>query len=149
MVEIGDRIDTERVVICYCGARAHLYSNSFIYGREFGGGKVWVCEDYPACDGRIGAHPDNRPLGIMCDEETRLLRRKIHSIIDPIWIDKKGAERKKKRGSVYGWLQRITGLTGDDCHVGHFDKQMCMIVLKLIKENPYKKRFKTLKKEPA
>lgn len=126
-----------RVVKCFCGSDAHLQSNSVIYGREYGNGKAYICDRWPECDGAVGTHPDGKPLGELTNGETRKLRRKLHSIVDPLWQNQNRTKRKA-RGSVYGWLQRITGLSPKECHIAMFDAETCVKVLGLIARNPYK-----------
>lgn len=126
--------------ICHCGSATSLKSNALIYnGRTYGNGKVWLCDRFPACRGSVGTHPDGKPLGTIPDEETKKLRMKVHALIDPLWQDRKDRSRKRNRGSVYGWLRRITGKSHDDCHVGMFTKEDCLRTIELIKQNPYLK----------
>lgn len=129
----------EYPITCFCGSRGVLASNSILYGREYGIGKAYFCERFPDCDGMVGVHPNGKPLGTMIDGGTRKWRKKVHATIDPLWQSQERA-KKKARGSVYGWLQRITGMSAKDCHVGHFDAETCQRVLKLIEENPYEQR---------
>lgn len=118
--------------VCFCGSTTSLRSNSLIYnGREYGNGKVWLCDRFPTCRGSVGTHPDGRPLGTIPDEETKKLRIKVHGLIDPIWKSKQA-----KRGSVYGWLKRITGGT-KEIHVGETTKEDCLKLIELIKANPF------------
>jgi len=119
-------------VRCYCGSTASLRSNALLYaGREYGNGKAWICDHFPKCRGSVGTHPDGRPLGIIPDEETKKLRIKLHDMIDPLW--KSG---KVKRGSVYGWLKRITGGT-KEIHMGETTREDCLRLMELIQANPY------------
>lgn len=127
----------EHPCTCFCGSPASLQSNSVIYGREYGNGKAYICDRWPVCDGMVGTHPDGKPLGTPIDGKTRQLRRKIHSIIDPLWQNQE-RPRRKARGSVYGWLCKITGMTPKECHVGKWDADTCIKVLGLIAKNPYK-----------
>lgn len=126
-----------QTVICFCGSTAHIQSNSMIYGREYGNGKAYICDRWPECDGAIGTDPQGKPLGTMCDGKTRKLRRKLHAIVDPLWRNQDRPKRKA-RGSVYGWIQRITGMSPKECHIAMFDAEMCVKVLGLIARNPYK-----------
>ena len=127
-------------VTCFCGRGAVLAQNSVIYGRPYGNGWAYICTGYPECDGMVGTHPDGRPLGKLIDGETRKLRRAVHAKIDPLWQNYPHQQRKKRRGSVYGWLRRISGLSAKECHVGEFDAEQCRLILKLIEANPYEVR---------
>lgn len=129
----------EYPITCFCGGKGILRSNAVIYGREYGIGKAYICENYPACDGMVGVHPNGKPLGTMINGETRKLRRAVHAAIDPLWRNQDRA-KKKARGSVYGWLQKIMGMTPKECHVGNFDADTCRRALKAIEEHPYEVR---------
>ena len=125
-------------VKCFCGSSTSLRSNSLIYnGKEYGNGKVWLCDRFPACRGSVGTHPDGRPLGMIPDEETKKLRIKVHAMIDPIWKSGRG-----KRGSVYGWLKRIMD-SPKEIHVGETTKEDCLKLMEAIKNNPYETKSPT------
>lgn len=116
--------------VCYCGSSTSLRSNALIYnGREYGNGKIWLCDQFPKCRGSVGTHPDGRPLGTIPDEETKKLRIKVHALIDPLWKD-----NKKKRGSVYGWLKRIMGR---EIHLGESSREDCLAIMEAIEREPY------------
>ena len=123
---------------CFCGSSTSLRSNALIYnGKEYGNGKIWLCDRFPVCRGSVGTHPDGKPLGIVPDEETKKLRIKLHAIIDPLWeCVENGRSRKRNRGSVYGWLNRIMGR---QIHMGETTKQDCLDIVEAIKLNPYRK----------
>lgn len=125
---------------CYCGAMAHLKSSLEYYnGRLYGNGMRYICDTYPKCRGSVGTHPDMRPLGTIVDHETVKLRMQLHGLVDPLWRNaNNGRSKSKNRGSVYGWLCKITGLPGKDCHIGMFDKEQCLKTLALIEQHPYK-----------
>lgn len=131
----------EYPVTCFCGSPAHLHNNSKLYGREYGNVPyAYICDRFfekpSACRGSVGVHPNGKPLGTIPDAQTKVMRQKLHAIVDPLW---KNQERSKRqaRGSVYGYLQRITGLSSAECHIGMFDADKCLEVMKLIRENPY------------
>jgi hypothetical protein len=74
----------EYPVPCYCGSPAHLRDNSLLYnGKSYGNGKAYICDRFPDCRGSVGVHPNGKPLGTIPDEETKKLRRSVHTIIDP------------------------------------------------------------------
>lgn len=125
-------------LLCYCGAPARYANNSEYYGRSFGNGKCWMCTRYPECDGYVGTHPDGRPLGTLVDKETKKLRIAVHDLIDPLWQNQTDRSRTKARGSVYGWMRRITGIK--DYHTGSLTKEQCLLALEAIKANPYEAR---------
>ena len=132
LVDAMTAIRKREDVICFCGSTASLRSNALIYaGKTYGNGKAYICDRFPACRGSVGTHPDGRPLGIIPDTETKRLRIQLHAMIDPLWKD-----NKKRRGSVYGWLKRITGGT-KEVHMGETTKEDCLRLIELIKQNPY------------
>lgn len=125
-------------VICYCGGKAELTSNARIYGREYGNGKIWLCQNFRICRGYVGTHADGRPLGTLVDDETRKLRIRVHAIIDPFWKEaNNGRSRKRNRGSVYGWMARIMA-HGRPYHTGDLTKEECVRALTAIAANPYR-----------
>lgn len=128
-------------VLCFCGSKALLQSNSIKYGREYGNGKAWICERFPECEGYVGTHPDGSPLGTLADNQTVKLRRELHSIIDPLWMSRTDRSKKKNRGSVYGWLRRIMNMTPDECHVGNWDAETCIEALEQIARHPYQEKY--------
>lgn len=128
----------EYPVTCHCGSPAHLRDNSLLYnGKSYGNGKAYICDRFPACRGSIGVHPSGKPLGNIPDEQTKVMRRKLHAIIDPLWQNQTYRSRKKARGSVYGYLRRILNLSAEECHIGNFDADMCLRAMTAVRENPY------------
>lgn len=120
---------------CYCGSDASLRDNSLIYaGKSYGNGKAYICNRFPECRGSVGTHPDGKPLGTIPDSETKKLRIQVHALIDPLWKGK-----KKKRGSVYGWLERIMGIKSP--HIGSFTKEDCLNTIERIKQFPYQENY--------
>lgn len=65
----------------------------------------WKCD---SCGNHVGCHHKTRnrtaPLGVIPSPEIREARKKIHSIIDPIW--KRGL---KKRKDVYSHISKEIG----------------------------------------
>jgi hypothetical protein len=137
----------EYPVTCYCGSPAHLHSNERRYGRKVGNVPfMYICDRYiaaiekgqkPPCLGTVGVHPSGKPLGKIPDEQTKVMRRKLHAIVDAEWQNRRYSSRRNERGRVYGWLRRITGMSAEECHIGNFDADTCLKVMKLIQENPY------------
>lgn len=73
----------------------------------------WICD---TCNNYVGCHRKSndptRPLGVIPTPELRYERRKLHSILDPIW--KSG---QMKRAAVYQWMADALGV--DEFHVGN------------------------------
>ena len=125
--------------VCFCGSTASLRSNSLLYnGREYGNGKAWICDRFPACRGSVGCTPEGRPLGTIPDQETKKLRIQVHAAIDPLWKNgRTDRPKKRNRASVYGWLRRIMEIPAEACHIGMFTKADCLKALAAIAANPY------------
>lgn len=131
----------EYPVTCFCGSSAHLRDNSLLYnGKSYGNGKAYICDRFPDCRGSVGVHPNGKPLGNIPDEQTKVMRRKLHAIVDPLWQNHPYHNRRKARGSVYGYLRRLLNMTAEECHIGNFDAETCLRAMKAIRENPYEIR---------
>jgi ssDNA-binding Zn-finger/Zn-ribbon topoisomerase 1 len=94
-------------------------------------GKFYGCVRYPACDATHGAHPDGEPLGVPANKETKQARMDAHEAFDQLWKGASKAGRKSARGNAYRWLREQLGLTKEQCHIGRFDKAMCLKVIEL------------------
>lgn len=95
------------------GSNVRKTSNSEIYGREFGNGMCFLCDD---CRSYVGCHPDGRSLGILSNHEMREKKKQCHALFDPIWKSK-----KIKRGDLYGVLADLLKIDKRECHFGWFD----------------------------
>ena len=58
-------------------------------------------------------------MGRLANEYSRRLKSAAHAAFDPIW--KSGY---MSRTDAYVWLQRVTGLTSEEAHMGHMDDRM-------------------------
>lgn len=114
-----------KTIQCYCGGMATLKSNAEIYGREYGNGRAWVCENFAVCRGSVGTHPNGGALGTIPDPETKKLRMEVHAAIDPIWKSK-----KYSRGHMYRRIAEVLGVP--IFHVGTSTATQCREVLKLV-----------------
>lgn len=114
-----------KTIKCYCGGMATLKSNAEIYGREYGNGRAWVCENFAICRGSVGTHPNGGALGTIPDPETKKLRMEVHAVIDPLW---RGG--KNTRGKVYRRIAEVLGVPV--FHVGTTTAQQCREVLRIV-----------------
>ena len=76
-----------------CGGKVVLISNSFVYGREYGSGKMYYCID---CTAYVGTHK-SRPteaFGILANNEMRELKKKCHSIFDEKWKNESSSKKR-------------------------------------------------------
>jgi hypothetical protein len=82
------------------------------------------------CKAYVGTHK-HRPLqalGILANDEMRVLRRKCHDIFDKTWSN---AEERKAR---YAELADKMGISVDVCHFGYFNKKLLEKALKILEE---------------
>lgn len=60
----------------------------------------------PTCKNYVGGHKDSKiPLGVIPTKEMKKARTIIHSLIDPLWKN-----RKIKRGRLYGLIAKELGI---------------------------------------
>ena len=101
----------------HCGGTVIYTSNSKIYGKEYGSGRCYMCTN---CDSYVGTHPkpnQKEPLGYLSNKEMRELKKKAHSLFDPLW---RGKNKKMTRSEAYDWLAKSMDIEKEDCHFGHF-----------------------------
>ena len=116
-----------REVICpYCNKPAQLVSSTVVYGRGRDYGNIWLCRCLPEL-AYVGVHAiTGEPLGRLANKELRELKKKAHSMFDPLW--KFG---KMTRTEAYAWLSTRLGLSLAECHIGMFDEETCRRVIEL------------------
>lgn len=113
----------------YCGNKVVYTSNAEIYGREYGNGMVYLCRN---CGAYVGTHPNSdRPLGTLANAELREYRKQAHFWFDQIW---KTPNKIMSRWKAYDWLSKQLGLPKEKTHIGMFEKNECIKVIKLAKE---------------
>jgi hypothetical protein len=78
------------------------------------------------------------------NDEDKKYRSLVHAQIDPLWQNQERS-KKRARGSVYGWLQRILNLTSDECHIGMWNAEQCKNALEAIKQNPYEHKLTSVR----
>ncbi|MEJ1518211.1 zinc-finger-containing protein [Bacillus cereus] len=109
----------------YCNSNVIYTSNKEIYGKEIENGKCYKCTN---CDSYVGVHKGtNIPLGRLANRELRTLKKKAHSLFDPIW-----ETGKKKRSQAYSELAKKLGIPTKECHFGWFDKEMLEKAIKIL-----------------
>lgn len=104
-----------------CNGEVIYTSNSKIYGREYGSGKMYFCTK---CGAYVGTHipRPKEAFGILANEEMREMKKKCHSLFDEKWIHEKTIQQKKKaRKKAYKWLADTLGIAVEECHFGYFD----------------------------
>ena len=101
-----------------CGGRVTYGSNARVYGRKYGSGYCYLCEQ---CGAYVGTHKP-RPreaLGLLADEPMREGKKMCHAIFDSFW--KRKPKAGKKRHDLYCWLAHEMEIPVEDCHFGYFD----------------------------
>lgn len=129
MIKKKSQFDKEgKDLICpACGRGAMLTDSKKIYNKA-GFGLIWVCQGYPWCNSYVGCHKGTTtPKGELADAETRSLRIKIHSVIDPIW-----KEKGHSRTELYKELSIKTGRF--PFHVGDLNADECRELMPVLQE---------------
>ena len=109
----------------YCGHEVVLTSNAEIYGKPYGKyDKCYLCRN---CRASVGTHPNGDPLGILANKELKELKMKAHALFDPYW-----KERGWKRHTAYRKLSKAMGMSMEDCHFGHFDKDTLLKAISIL-----------------
>jgi len=120
---------TEQFVACECG-------DDRCSGRmlltEMDYGPAYMCQRFPWNDLLVYAHADGRPLGTATNSLVRYLRYRTHELFDPVWRDCDKRHRGYARKAAYEWLRMKLGLRRADCHIGKFDKRLCLLAIKLL-----------------
>lgn len=109
----------------YCGSEVVFTSNEEIYGKQYGGGKCYLCRN---CGAYVGTHQGSKaPLGTLADEDLRQWRRKAHDIFDEVW-----KKAKISRPQAYSWLSKQMGLPFEKTHIAMFEIEQCKKVIEII-----------------
>ena len=117
-----------RTVICdYCNTASRLAKGDEIYPHraDLSRLKFWLCDN---CGAYVGCHKNGdgtKPLGRLADAGLRAAKRNAHDAFDPIW-----REGEMSRGKAYSWLAEQLNVPKEDCHIGMFDIQQCMKVVR-------------------
>lgn len=113
-----------------CGAPMVLRSSRW--------GPFYGCTKFPECKGKMGAHPDGKPMGVPADAATRQKRIEAHHAFDALWIQNEfaSAKVKKKRMSrtqAYAWMQKAMELEEGAAHIGNFSTEQCLRLISKVK----------------
>lgn len=124
----------------YCNGEISLTTNDIVYGKMYGNGYVYICDNYPDCDAYVGTHKDGKPLGRLANKELRRRKQVAHVIFDCLWKWKKVTDNDKKaRSKAYKWLSNEMGKKLEDTHIGYFDEIETEKVIKIC--SPYINRL--------
>lgn len=99
-----------------CTGDVILVDSTIVYGTSYG--NIYYCLK---CGNYVGVHKDNdKPLGLIADEQTRKARIAAHSIFDNLFKSK-----LMTRHNSYKVLQALMNMSADDAHISRFDKYQC------------------------
>lgn len=110
----------------YCNKVAEFISTKEFYGKDYGT-NIYLCRP---CDAYVGTHgKGKKPLGTMANNRLRNLRKMAHNRFDPLW-----RKRKMSRGNAYKWLSEQMNIPVKECHIGMFNEEQCLQVVKIMGE---------------
>jgi ssDNA-binding Zn-finger/Zn-ribbon topoisomerase 1 len=94
------------------------------------------CTKYPECTGKLGAHPDGKPMGTPASQATRTLRIQAHNRFDLLWMKNSfvPGSGTMSREQAYWWMQQAMELSEEAAHIGKFDGEQCTKLIKLVDE---------------
>jgi len=126
--------------ICqYCNGTVSLVSNSIIYGKEYGNGLAYVCEN---CKASVGVHNDCiTPLGSLADEDTKAARKEAHATFDKLWQGRGDGAR------AIAYAKLAEYFDTDKAHIGWMSAEECQRVLDFAESYNIAFRETTLKAE--
>ena len=105
----------------YCGALVTLRNASEIYHDPSRKDRLYVCNNYPACNTYVGTHPGTTvPLGTLANGDLRNLRIKAHRKFDLIW-----QTGLMSRDAAYRWLADYFCIRLQDAHIGMCGEYQC------------------------
>lgn len=111
-----------------CGAATEIKDSSVIYGTSYG--LVLICARYPDCDSFVGCHrKSGEPKGTLASPLLREYRKKCHEGFDGLW---RGSRDRRARGRAYAALRKAMGLTAEQAHIGMFNLEQCIALLRLL-----------------
>lgn len=117
-----------------CHGQVIYTSNSLIYGKEYGSGKMYYCTKCAAYVSTHKEHPEEA-MGILANEEMRNTKIQCHRIFDKKWKDKNTSRsRHLARRKAYRDLAIEMGIPVAECHFGYFDKEMLEKAYRILKE---------------
>ena len=116
-----------------CGGKVIYTSNSKIYGREYGSGKMYFCTE---CDAYVGTHipRPKEAFGILANEEMRQMKMKCHELFDTLWESEPSSRKKHiARQKAYKDLAKKLNIPVEECHFGYFDMDMLNKAYEILK----------------
>ena len=110
-----------------CGGSVSFVTNAKVYGKAYGSGWCYLCDE---CGAYVGTHKPrpNEAMGILADKPMRAMKRAAHELFDSTWSSQ--SERKSR----YQWLADQLGIDVSECHFGYFDKPMLVRAINVLLE---------------
>jgi hypothetical protein len=126
----------------YCGTHSELVNGTHIYPHraDLAHMAFYACDH---CSAWVGCHAGSGlPLGRLANAELRALKRRVHKLLDPLWInywqaypetfDRTNKMRRAHRARCYLWLAQQLQIRDTECHVGMFDEERCRLAIGII-----------------
>ncbi len=115
----------------YCNCEAKMVSSDFVYGKDYFPGKFFLqCAENK--EHYVGIGSNGKSLGSLANKDLRELRKKGHSLFDPLW---RGTEIKfQTRELAYRWLSNQMEIPKIKTHFGMFNDEQCIKAIKIIEE---------------
>lgn len=123
-----------------CGSeRVRYTTNDEIYGKIYGNGGCYLCDD---CGAYVGVHntQSKKPLGRLATKELRELKMKCHAKFDPLW-----QKYNFKRSDCYGYLAYKLDLNCRETHFGWFDEEYLKKSLDILNNLDFKDMWNYIK----
>lgn len=145
------RLEASAMTCISCHGRVNFHEhNSIVYGRDYGNGMIYICENFPTCNSCVGAHSDTgKPLGSVAGKSIRTARMAAHKAFDPLWKSGEQDRRFLKREYAYEWLTEFMGMPRPDVHIGLFDEAQCKRVMEfsriMVESYPHGARLGSVK----
>jgi len=131
---VPSQTPVKKPVCPYCGGDSELVDSSIIYKTSYG--PIYLCKP---CWAYVGVHKGtNIPLGRLANKELRLMKNVAHIAFDHLWgskMDTQQISKHKARNESYRWLSEQMGLHKDDTHIGMFDVEQCLEVIRICSEH--------------
>lgn len=113
----------------HCQHATALVGGAVVYPHrsDLASKKFWLCHP---CDAYVGCHPGTeRPLGTPAGKALRGMRSRVHAALDPLW-----RSGRMTRNEVYRRLAEGSNIPKDECHVGMYDVDRCVLALETLQK---------------
>lgn len=110
----------------YCGKPSQKATGKDVYPHrgDLLGKRFWLCAP---CDAYVGCHVGTwKPFGRLANAELRKAKVAAHAAFDPLW-----KEKLMGRNEAYRWLAGQLDVTVRRCHIGLFNLDQCIAVVRV------------------